>query len=202
MTTPDFTPAERHALGQLNRATEWVIHWGRFVMARKGFFFTEAKLREQTGADLWSEPYLDTQDKIALFQLKAGGYFYDVEAIHADEIDGVLYEYWVVHVEALEYATPVMACLFYVTAAREDHEMGAFGARRDILKGEGQFFDSYRTESGEVFALPLDDLKIRHALQAWDYPGCFPGSDLPLTRVIAGPDGSFRAEPFAPAPQN
>lgn len=193
MTTPNLSEQEREALGKLNRATEWVIHWARFVMARKGYLFLEEKVIQETGVYVWSDPILDEEDSIAVFRLKAGGYFYRLEAIHAQQIDGIEYEYWVVHVSARLNVTAVSGCLFYITSVREDAEFGRYGARRDILASDSQYIPAFETEGGTIFDLPLDDMRVLFGLQAWEFPACFAGTTLPATEIIAVPDGTFVA---------
>ncbi|MFN3144071.1 MAG: hypothetical protein ACE368_01880 [Paracoccaceae bacterium] len=180
--TPPFTDQEKHVLGLLNRASEWVIRNGRFVLSQRGYDFLFDKLIDDFPVQLWVEPFVDEGDHIADFRLKLGGYYYDLETIDERSISGTVYEYWVIHIRSADWVTPLRLCFFYIVAYPSGSSAGR-NARREILAREGSYIPRYVTSSGEVFAPRVTDPVVLYRLRAWEFPLSFPGQDFASVKV-------------------
>ena len=195
MTTPNLSGTERHAIGLLNKATDYLIRYGQFILVRRGHDFLSAKLIEEFPVQMWVRPMIHEEGHLALFRIKMGGYYFRIEAIHTERLHEVDYEHWVTHVTAQDYVTPLRGCIFHIASVRKVEGGNPAEAKRDILKRETTFIPEYRTEGGDIFRLPLSDPRVLFALQAWEYPACFAGTDLPLTEVVAEPGGTYSMRP-------
>lgn len=188
MNAQTFKPTEIDALHRLDDATDWLVRYGSYVVAMRGKDFLKSKLHQLGPVLLWVTPLLDEADTIAEFRIKAAGYNFDISAIYRDVLGGDEYLYWVTHVSSQDWATPHLACRFHVTRTLDD-------GKGEMVQRSETFLPSIRTASGDLFELPLNDLKIRYALQAWEYPACFALTDLPTTVIDFDETGKLVAYP-------
>lgn len=191
MNAGTFTPQERDALHRLDTATDWLVRYGAFVTMARGKDFLKSKLNQLGPVLLWVTPLVREQGRLADFRIKAAGYNYDIAAIHAREISGVEHIYWVTHASAQGWAIPYRGCRFHITRTEPDGKMA-------VMAQSDSFIASYKTASGEVFSLPLDDLKTLNDLRAWRFPECFEGTDLARTKVELDENSEFIARPNHP----
>ena len=192
MAGPQLTELEFSAYDRLEKAMAWVIRYGIAVVRVRGGAFLASKLSEKFKVGQYSQPLIDRQDTFALFMIRARGYYYAIEVLHRQEIDGTLFKYWVVHASTPNRDsnddTPLHHCRFFVTEAKED-------GSRVIVKRAEQYFPSYLTASGAQLVVPEIDLRVLYGLKAWQYPGCFPDSALPQHEVVVDERRGYQVVP-------
>ncbi|WOI35424.1 hypothetical protein [Phaeobacter porticola] len=179
---------EKSTIERLEIATDWLVRNGAFVLDMRGKEFLKSKLTEQGPVLLWVTPQVDTKDTIAQFRIKAGGYNYDIEAIYRETLNDQKIVYWVTHITAQDWVTPLRGCRFHISTPQDD-------GKQIVLLSSERFIPSYKTAKGVVFALPQDDLDILYKLQAWRFPMCFSGTDLSKNEVTHDAQGRLTTAP-------
>ena len=193
-TDTDEARLTAQALQRLEAAADWVMAEGIATMAPGGGGAEALKARL---FDSWTvlqraSPITGEAGIIALFRIKARGISYDIQSLYRVAAGRGVYDFWMVQKSAADWAGGGQACAFVVT-----HAPGLV-ARRKIVAQSDQFIAEYETPEGEVLTFPQDDLAVLYDLRAWQYPGCFPDSDLKDTEVILDGDGAYTAQPYSP----
>ncbi|MDF3420644.1 hypothetical protein HKX54_06380 [Sulfitobacter sp. M57] len=190
MNAQNLSSLEKSAIERLETATEWLVRYGAFVLEMRGQSFLKSKLTEKGPVLLWVTPQVDTKDTIAQFRIKAGGYNYDIEAIYRETLNDQEFVYWVTHISAQDWATPLRGCRFHISTPQHD-------GKQTVLLSSERFIPSYKTAKGDVFTLPQDDLDILYKLRAWRFQTCFAGTDLAKTEVTHDALGKLTTAPAA-----
>lgn len=169
-------------------ASIWLIEEGVSAYAKGGKQALHRKLVDEWGVLLWIDPWVETEDYLAQFRIKARGINYQILNLHRNEIAGELYEFWIVKVVAKPWSGETNRSVFYV--AKTD---GVYG-RRQILKTSDQFFDAFRVVDENVIRFPIDSLKLRYEMEAWEFPDNYRDSPLKDTKVIMDENGILKSE--------
>lgn len=142
------------------------------------------------------EPLVDSNTYPARFVMLAGGITHDVDAIYRQEVDGVVYEYWVVKRDVAEWTGGVVpsGSEFYITRA------GDAKGRRDIIFQSDKFFESYQVDENVRITLPIDNLRIVYMLMPWLYPASYEGTRLEGAMAVPLGDNKYelRKAPVEP----
>jgi hypothetical protein len=157
----------------------------------------ERKIKEMGRGVTVHGPLVDSDTYPARFVMRAGGITHDVDAIYRQEIDGVIYEYWVVKRDVAEWTGGVVpsASKFYITRA-EDAK-----GQRDIIFQSDKFFESYQVDESVRITLPIDNLRIVYMLMPWLYPASYEGSKLEGAMAVPLGNNKYelRKAPVGPA---
>lgn len=183
-----LTPLEQQAVRRLDDTTDWLVKYGHFILENRDARFLKDKLFEEGLSQMWVTPLIDQNGRLAIFRIKDGGYNYDLEALHRAEVGGHLLEYWVAKVSPQDGVTPVQKCIFMIAEVNPD-------AKRSLLQTSNSFIPSFSLPGGAEFAFPQEDLSALYGLGAWDYPDCYPASDLPETEIYIDESGAFKKAP-------
>lgn len=189
--TTGFTPLELDANARLEKASDWLVRNGLYVLRFKDKDFLKAKLRDLGPVQLWVDPVVNRAGALALLKIKAGGYNYDIEAVWRTEADGRTYDFWMVQGSSQDFVTPMRRCLFYVTLADDKDQ-------RRVLEKSDSFIPHYVTPDGARLILPQDDLTVQYRMRAWRFPECFPGSAMATRKVDHDANGVLTQTPAAP----
>jgi len=176
------------AIKRLNDAARWSIENGIMEYYRhdEDTAWIEKKTREEWAVSTDTGPIIDSDRFMARFIIKLAGIYYELLIMERLEYNNSVYEYWVQKVSGSELSGKVdWRCKFIVT--RADNVRG----KREILKEETQFFESYQIDNFETLRFPVDDLESLYHLGAWLYPDSFENSDLKGYKVICYAPGEY-----------
>jgi hypothetical protein len=175
---------EERALSNLNTATDWLIEQGIPYYEQNGSDAMFDYLAENGPVLQWADPQVNSNGIAALFRIHFAGYYFNIESLYQSELDGILYDYWIVNAFAADWASPYEKCEFLVTSR-------PLGAKRSILRRSPTFFDRFETDTGQVFELPTKDAHILYRMRAWETPSCFPGLPLPEKKICLTGEGEY-----------
>lgn len=180
------------AIERLDAAQSWVITDGITTLKDHGPDAVKDMLFDRWTVLQRASPILDQAGIVAQFRLKARGISYDIQSLYQAAAGQGVYDFWMVQKSAADWAGGGAACTFVVTSAHS-----ATG-RRAIVQSSPQFIATFETPDGETVTFPQDDPAVLYDLRAWQYPACFPDSDLPGQQVIMDDDGAFKTQPYKP----
>ena len=144
------------AIKKLNDAARWTIENGIMEYYRhdKNKMWIQKKTRDEWAVSTYSGPIIDSDRFVARFIIKAIGIYYDILVMERLEYNNSIYEYWIQKVSGSELSPKIdWQCKFIVT--RADDVRG----KREILKEEPQFFESYQIDDSAVLKFPVDDAR-------------------------------------------
>lgn len=176
------------AIKDLNAAAYWSIENGimEYYGHGRDINWIQKKTRDEWAVTTYSGPVVDSDRFMARFMIKAAGVHYELLVLERMEYDSYIYEYWVQKVSGSELSGEIdWRCRFMVTRA-DDTE-----SKREILKEETQFFDSYKINDSIMLKFPVNDAKSLHDLAAWLYPDCYKNSILKNYKVIETKSGEY-----------
>lgn len=168
----------------LQQASLWLIEDGVKVFSEKGKDGLHRKLVDDWGVLLWIDPWVETEDYLAQFRIKARGINYQILNMHRESVDNSLYEIWVVKIVAKPWSGEKNRSMFYVTETNEK-----FGSRK-IIEKSNQFIDSYSV-NGKKVSIPTDDLNVLYELEAWEFPDNYRESNLKNKKVVMDSSGNI-----------
>ncbi len=169
------------AIKKLNDAAHWSIENGimEYYQHGKDKMWIQEKTLVEWSVSTYSGPIIDSDKVMARFIIKAVGIYFDLEIMERLEYNNSVYEYWVQKVTGSKLSGKIdWRCKFIVT--RADNVKG----KREILKEETQFFESFQIDDSETLKFPVDDLESLFHLGAWLYPDSFENSDLKNYKII------------------
>lgn len=172
----------------LHAASLWLVEHGIESYIQGGKSALSRKVMEDWAGQLWVDPSVGTGRHLALFQIKGRGIYCDIQCLSREASDRV-FEYWHVMITGTEWSGAGNRCLFIVTQAERIE-----GARK-IIHQSGLFFPSYKVDDSVTVKLPLDELQLLYDLKAWQFPECFPDSDLKNWEIGIGRDGRYVRTP-------
>lgn len=175
---------ERKIATNLQEASEWLIGNGIEVFSDKGKSAIHRKLVDEWGVLLWIDPWIDEHGYLAQFRVKARGINYQIINLHKEQIEGIIYEFWVVKVVAKPWSGETTRSMFYLTSTQSK------SGKRSIVEKTDQFWSSYQI-NGYEFALPIDDIELLYKLEAWEFPDNYQNSSLPDKEVIMDSNGNI-----------
>ena len=171
----------------LQQASLWLIEDGVKVFSEKGKDGLHRKLVDDWGVLLWIDPWVETEDYLAQFRIKARGINYQILNMHRESVDNNLYEMWVVKIVAKQWSGEKNRSMFYVTETNDK-----FGSRK-IVKKSDQFIDAYSV-GGKKVSIPTDDLNVLYELEAWEFPDNYRDSNLKNKKVVMDSSGNIEYE--------
>ena len=137
-----------------------------------------------------NSPKLNAGSEILRYIPKARGIYYDIELLKNAEFWNDLYEYWIIYITSLEWATAQLKeCRFIVTKTPNKIQ------NRVILKMEKQFFHSFNVNNTVVFNLDYKhDLQLRYKLRPWYFEKYFINyPEITKEEIVILNDGSYKA---------
>jgi hypothetical protein len=171
----------------LQLSAVWMVEHGIETHAREGKEGIFRKLLNAWGVQQWVEPVIGGR-YLALFRIKARQMKANVMCL-SRTTEGGVYEYWLVQFSGEEWKNSPVGkerhCLFLIT-----HADNVSGVRRVVHQAK-QFFPSYKVNEHVTVSLPLDNLELQYDMMAWEFPECYPDSDLKNWEVGIGSDGRY-----------
>lgn len=168
----------------MREASLWVVQHGIESYTQGGKEAIERKLMDEWAGQLWVDPSVGTARDIALFQIKGRGIYCDIQCLSRISSDAV-FEYWHVMLTGKDWAGVGKRCMFIVT------QTNRVDGVRKIVHQSDSFFPSYKVRESVTVQLPLDDLQLLYKLKAWQFPECFPDSDLKNWEIGIERDGRY-----------
>ncbi len=171
----------------LQQASLWLIEDGVKVFSEKGKDGLHRKLVDGWGVLLWVDPWVETEDYLAQFRIKARGINYQILNMHREDVGNSLYEIWAVKIVAKSWSGEKNRSMFYVTETDDK-----FGSRKIVEKSD-QFIDTYSV-NGKGISIPTDDLNVLYELEAWKFPDNYRDSNLKNKKVVMDSSGKIEYE--------
>jgi len=176
------------AIKKLNDAAQWSIENGimEYYLHNEDDMWIQRKTGDEWAVSTYSGPDIDSDMFMARFIIKAVGIYYELLVMKRIEYKNYVYEYWVQKVSGSELSGKVdWRCKFIIT--RADNVRG----KREILKEEPQFFESYQIDNSKALKFPVDDAKSLYHLGAWLYSDSYQNSDIKDYKVICYGPGDY-----------
>lgn len=168
----------------MREASIWVVQHGIEVYTQDGKAAVNRKLMDEWAVQMWVDPSVGTERYLALFQIKGRGVYCDIQCLGRQS--GVdVFEYWHVMITGKDWAGVGKRCLFIITQADQ-----VDGVRKIVHQRE-TFFPSYKVDESVTVKLALDQLQLLYDLKAWQFPECFPDSDLKNWEIGIERDGRY-----------
>ena len=168
----------------MRQASTWVVQHGVETYTLGGKTAINRKLMDEWAGQLWVDPSVGTERYLALFQIKGRGIYCDVQCL-SRLTDHAIVEYWHVMITGKDWAGVDKRCMFIVTKTDRIDGM------RKVVHQSDKFFPSYKVNESTSVELPLDDLQLLYDLKAWQFPECFPDSDLKNWEIGIERDGGY-----------
>ena len=156
----------------IQQASIWIVEHGIEVYARSGKDAINRKMMDEWACQSWVFPAVGTERHIAIFQIKGRGIYYDIQCLNRLITGSAIFEYWHIMVTGKDWAGVNKRCQFLIT------QTDAINGVRKIIHQSDKFFSEYKINKTTLIKLPLDDLQLLYDLKAWQFPECFPDSDL------------------------
>lgn len=176
------------AIKDLNDAARWSIENGIMEYYRHGKdkMWIQKKTGDEWAVSTDSGPVIDSDMFMARFIIKAVGIYYELLVMERLEYNNSVYEYWVQKVSGSELSPKInWHCKFIIT--RADDVRG----KREILKEEPQFFESYQIDNSKALKFPVNDAKSLYHLGAWLYSDSYQNSDIKDYKAICYGPGDY-----------
>ncbi|WP_087021216.1 hypothetical protein [Thaumasiovibrio subtropicus] len=164
-------------INNMKSAGDWVIQEGIKTYREGGKEALWRKLADTWAVLSWTGPWIETDNYLAQFRIKARGINYQIHNLYREEVGGVYYEFWLIKVLAKDWSGERPRSVFYVAKANDTN------GEREILVESDQFIGSY-TVAGNTIHIPIDNKRLLYILQAWDYPDAYRETNLAEKIVV------------------
>ncbi len=145
----------------------------------------------EKGFSLYTRPAIDeVRGAIVQVNPRTRNLISEILCLKREEIDGKIYEYWVV--KAWGESSPLREIYFLVT------EAGALEAPRKILTASNAYFREFSVNENYTMIFPETDLNVLYRLVAWNYPEAFADGDLKDKQVILTVERELLIRPYEP----
>lgn len=183
---------DARAITDLNRATDWLVQNGLYVLEHRDREFLVRKLAGEFDVQLFVHPLLDVAPQLAEFRIKVAGLNHVITDFFRVIDGGVSTDFWAVRKFSKEWETvDIAGCHFYVT--RREGKGPAL-----VVESSPTFIQRFATSGNNIAEPPQNDLRTAYVLRAWENPACFPNTHLPEWEIVIDADGSYRAVPAQP----
>jgi hypothetical protein len=180
------------AIARLDAASQWIIEDGVNVFSRSGKDGLHRMLIDEWAVGLWVHPAVESDGYLAMFRIKARRIRYAVHNLYREEVNGKLYEFWLVKKVYEPETGEGGRSVFYVSETEEP-----FGHRK-ILKKSDQFFDAYQVDNENVIKFPKNNLRILYDMEAWRFPDSYKKSELKDFEIFIDSNGEYKARKIIP----
>ena len=180
----------------MRQASTWIIQHGIETYAAGGQTAISRKLMDEWAAQLWVKPAVGTERELAAFRIKGRGIYYDIQCLIRLTNNNAIFEYWHIMITGKDWAGIDRECKFIVTQAER------IDGVRKIIHQSDKFFPSYKINESASLKLPLDDLQLLYDLKAWQFPECFPDSDIKNWEIGIDREGRYVRVPAKDNPKS
>lgn len=195
MSNANVIELDNNAIMRLDESSAWLIEQatGRLYLDNSYSEKLIEELARNFKLTFEASPQFNVVSELPRYIIKARGIYYDIKLLTSAEYEDNFYEYWVILITSLDWATnQANKCKFIVTKTRKKTE------KRMILKKEIQFFHNFKIDGKEVISLDYEnDLKLRYSLLPWYFRDCYENyQELKEEEVVIRKDGSYTIIPY------
>lgn len=187
---------DKKGLERLEKTTEWLITeaTGSLHKDPNQIDNIESTLINKFKLRLYNTPKINPVAPIKLrYIISSRGIYYDINLIEKSYHKDKLYEYWVITITSLDWATTQLKDTVFLVS-----ETSSEKSDRTIIARDSQFFSTFEIDQTKILEIDFqNNIKLRYSLKPWYFNTNYSKyPDLTSKEVIILENGEYKLIPY------